>query len=238
PVFPPHSPFRFEYRDRDCLEAEINEFYNYQDSPFIQEGCDLFEAEHGLAWRSGDSQVQDSIVASLLGQLELKDPEQRYSAAKCLLYVAQGCFHDLPSKAEHLRSIRRNNMLLLRLGALDQYRFALQVVSRTLDLIARLAAADEQQQQQQQQHHQSHLQQQQQLDALSFSQLERQAAMDLANAEISTYLSLCYMLVEVNLEDPVLRADLAAGDVPFAAFLFELVDQLGEGNRKHYPVKK
>ena len=67
---------------------------------------------------------------------------------------------------------------------------------------------------------------------------ERLEELDQANAEVSTYLSLCYMLVEVNLKTASLRDEFSSEPVPFSAFLFGLVDRLGEGNRKHYPVKK
>ncbi|KAI9356481.1 hypothetical protein DFJ73DRAFT_822709 [Zopfochytrium polystomum] len=224
----------FDYSDRDNFEAEINEFYNYQDNPYLQEGQSLFNAKHPDEWKSLGDYERESAILELLDQLELKSSEARYAAAKQLLYIAQGCFGNCNSKSEQLEWIQRNNQTLLHLGAFSLIRQALQVVSHTLDVITRLSTGEAG-------------------DGgtgatgtgtssmLAFAAMslqERQATIDLANAEISTYLSLCYMMVEVNLNNGTMRDELWSGSAPFVAFLFDLVDQLGEGNRKHYPVKK
>ncbi|KAJ3300501.1 Factor arrest protein 11 [Borealophlyctis nickersoniae] len=205
--------YDFVYADRDTLENEINEFYNYQDNPYIQEGRMLFESSFEGEWMSAGVEKRSDYVELLLEALELKNPEARYTAAKKLLYISQGVFGECPTTSAHLSSILETNTLLFRLGGLPYFYRSLKVVSATLDLISR--SAD-----------------------LHWSMNERQAAMDLANVETSIYLSLTYMMVECNLENAKLVAELADTQPPLAAYLFNLVAQLAEGNRKHYPVKK
>ncbi|KAJ3316923.1 Factor arrest protein 11 [Blyttiomyces sp. JEL0837] len=220
--------FEYDYADRDSFESEINEFYNYQDNPSIQEGKALFEQNFVGSWKE-DAEQRIEYILVLLERLELSNPEDRLAAAKALLYISQGVFGETSTTAEQIKWIRINNQILLDLDALTQFRQALQVVSKTLDMIVHCAPNE--------------VPPPTNPSATSaftpheMTSTEKQAAMDVANAETSIYLSLCYMMVEVNMEKEVLVVELSE-KVPFAIDLFDFVARLAEGNRKHYPVKK
>ncbi|KAJ3037125.1 Factor arrest protein 11, partial [Rhizophlyctis rosea] len=216
--------YDFVYADSDNFENEFNEFYNYQDNPYIQEGRALFELSFQDEWKTSPSPTKTAYISLLLESLEQKDSEIRYSAAKKLLYISQGCFAEHPTTPTHITQIHENNHLLFQLGALSYFVQSLRHVSATLDLISRSgegAASSSAGG-----------------GAFKWTVAERQAAMDLANVETSIYLSLIFGMVECcgGVEEFV---DEVADSQPcLVAYLFTLVAQLAEGNRKHYPVKK
>ncbi|KAJ3218404.1 Factor arrest protein 11 [Dinochytrium kinnereticum] len=214
--------FEFKYDDRDHFEAEVNEFYNYQDKLFIQEGRELFESSFEGEWKSGSMDQKASYIFCLLEGLECSNPEERYVAAKKLLYIAQGVFNEASTTEEQIELMKSNSRLLFDLDAFSFVHQALRVVSKTLDDLTKGAAG-----------------------GAKKDPNDRQAAIDLANAETSVYLSLCYLLIEGNFGNPKLAEEisstsggLANSAKPIAVELFELIAQLAEGNRKHYPVKK
>ncbi|TPX72278.1 hypothetical protein SpCBS45565_g00494 [Spizellomyces sp. 'palustris'] len=211
----PRKPpqYDFIYADHDSIENEINEFYNYQDKAHILEGKVLFHSDFATVWASASAKVRRDYIGLLLERLELRDPEERYTAAKKLLYIAQGVFAETSAQEEQLRNIKEYNRLLFELGALEYYFGAVKVVSNTLDVISRVTDPQ-------------------------VTAAERQVAMDLANGETSVYLSLLCLMVEVNSKDPRLANELMDVNPTMAGYLFSLVAQLAEGNRKHYPVKK
>ncbi|KAI8817952.1 uncharacterized protein EV422DRAFT_590026 [Fimicolochytrium jonesii] len=205
--------YDFIYADEDTFENEINEFHNFQDKPQMLEGREVFEASFKGQWKGAKRSEKANCVGCLLEQLELRDPELRYKATTKLLYIAQGCFGEAQSQEEHLQSIRDNNVLLFELGALDHVFAALKVVSVTLDLLTRVT------------------------DPQLLSN-ERQYAMDLATGETSAHMCVLFFLLKVNGKEEAFSQEITNTNPPLAAFLFGLVAQLAEGNRKHYPVKK
>ncbi|KAJ3190583.1 Factor arrest protein 11 [Irineochytrium annulatum] len=305
--------FDFDYGDRDGFEGEVNEFYNFQDNPFVQEGREQFEATFSKEWKNESDSEREAYVLLLLECLELRNPEERYAAAKRLLYISQGVFGECSSVTEQLDWIHRNNRLLLKLDGFSHFHQALRIVSSTLDVITRSVAANATPASPSNpatttsangpasgmstigaaagtaSSPASSPPGGQGSDPIaSMTAAEKQAAMDLANAETSVYLSLCYMMIEVNMDNPLMAAEVAAsrggatapdaaarngaaptGSVhshngacgvgawgcthygsgagagagtekgrPIAADLFDLVSQLAEGFRKHYPLKK
>ncbi|KAI8855254.1 N1221-like protein-domain-containing protein [Chytridium lagenaria] len=210
--------FEFQYADRDHFEAEINEFYNYQDKLFIQEGKDSFERSFEGEWKTASMRKREGFVFCLLEGLESSKPEDRYIAAKKLLYIAQGVFGEVSTVQDQIELMKSNSKLLFDLDAFSFVHRALRVVSKTLDELTKGPVV---------------------------ATVEKQTAMDLANAETSVYLSLCYLLIEANYNNPKLAEEisstagvLGSAAKPIAVELFELIAQLAEGNRKHYPVKK
>ncbi|KAJ3417602.1 hypothetical protein HDV05_000059 [Chytridiales sp. JEL 0842] len=232
--------YDFQYADRDTFEAEVNEFFNFQDNPMIQEGRELFEKSFKHDWKAMESE-RVSFTAMLLEQLELKSTEDRLVAAKKLLYISQGCFGLCNSKEDQIDWMKKNNRMLLDLGGFSHIHHALLGVSSSFDILARPTSGSPTF---------DHLKQLNSLgDDLS---ADRQSALDVANAETSIYLSLAYLVVDVNLDNWLLVSELCAhrgkpdaddttegsAKPPFAVYLFDLVASLAEGNRKNYPVKK
>ncbi|KAI9105779.1 hypothetical protein DFS34DRAFT_600849 [Phlyctochytrium arcticum] len=205
--------YDFVYSDRDTPENEINEFYTHQDKGFILEGCDLFHGSFEGEWKTADFLTRSNYISMLLERLEFQDPEERYIAARKLLYIAQGAFGETTTQQEQMHCIQSYNILLYELGAFEYCYGALKVVSSTLDAIAK--APDP-----------------------ALGPIDRQGLMELANNETSVYLSLMHHMVDANAKDERIAADLNDTNVPVAVYLFGLVAQLAEGNRKQYPVKK
>ncbi|KAI8913108.1 N1221-like protein-domain-containing protein [Powellomyces hirtus] len=205
--------YDFIYADRDSFENELNEFYNFQDRPQIMEGKALFEATFKGQWKSAKPSYRGNYIGCLLEQMELRDPEPRYTAVRKLLYISQGVFGEVSTEAEHRQRIVENNQLIFQMGALDYVFAALKVVSLTLDAITRAGEPQ-------------------------IPPIERQFAMDLANSEITAYMCLLGLMIEVNSDDERFATEITNTNPPMASYLFTLVAQLAEGNRKHYPVKK
>jgi hypothetical protein len=120
--------------------------------------------------------------------------------------------------------IRKNNQMLLELGGFGHVHQALSTFD-TFD-------------------NQSHT------DGMSSE--ERLSVRKIESTESSIYLSLAYLMVEVNMNSPTLVSELCAfdepreandareprGKLPFAVHLFRMFTNLTERNTKNYPVKK
>ncbi|KAJ3131580.1 Factor arrest protein 11 [Geranomyces variabilis] len=214
---PPAVPTRkvarydFDYADRDAFETEINEFYNFQDQQQMEDGRLLFEATFAGQWKSAKPSRRANYVAGLLEHMELRDADLRYKAVKKLLYISQGAYGEAASQPEHVELIVANNQLLFALGTLEHIYAGFKVASQTLDVVTRAAEP---------------------------TTLERQYAMEQAISEVTAHMCLLGMLIEVHLKDETFATELISMNPPVASFLFTLVDQLAEANRKRYPVKK
>ncbi|KAJ3153323.1 Factor arrest protein 11 [Geranomyces michiganensis] len=203
--------YDFDYADRDTFETELNEFYNFQDQPQMEEGRQLFEATFVGQWKTSKPSRRVNYVAGLLEHMELSDAELRFKAVKKLLYVSQGVYAEASSQSEHIEAIIANNRLLFTLGILEHIYAGFKVASQTLDIVTRAAES---------------------------TTLERQYAVELAISEVTAYMCLLGMLIEVHFSDEVFATEITSMNPPVASFLFNLVDQLAEANRKRYPVKK
>ncbi|KAI8585845.1 hypothetical protein BDZ88DRAFT_400610, partial [Geranomyces variabilis] len=203
--------YDFDYADRDAFETEINEFYNFQDQQQMEDGRLLFEATFAGQWKSAKPSRRANYVAGLLEHMELRDADLRYKAVKKLLYISQGAYGEAASQPEHVELIVANNQLLFALGTLEHIYAGFKVASQTLDVVTRAAEP---------------------------TTLERQYAMEQAISEVTAHMCLLGMLIEVHLKDETFATELISMNPPVASFLFTLVDQLAEANRKRYPVKK
>ncbi|KAJ1561995.1 Factor arrest protein 11 [Nowakowskiella sp. JEL0078] len=179
----------------------------------MQHAKTLFIDKFPFEWESAEIEEKESCIIQLLESLEISTPAVRYDAAKMLLYVALGNFEEI-SPEDHLEAMVDNNTLIFKLGALPTIAKSLKVVSAALDVIIHSPDEDE------------------------TATYERQCSVDLANAESSVYLSLLFLMCEILLDDELFGEELASMEIPLVAGLFDLVAQLAEGNRKHYPVKK
>ncbi|ORY38727.1 N1221-domain-containing protein [Neocallimastix californiae] len=203
--------YDFIYNDVDTLENEINEFYNYQDNPYIQEGKRLFEYSFQNEWLKASENERTEYISYLLETLEMINSDQRSASATILLYLSQGVFGECSTKEEQIKWIKYNCKLLWKNDALPYCYQILKIGSSLLDSIVKS------------------------YDQNSKNE-ELQNAMNQTNSEISLYLSLLYMIVEVNNGDEEFSKDLDKLEPPLPAYLFNLVALLA--NRKNYPVKK
>lgn len=72
-------------------------------------------------WQKMDTTMQERIVLALLDQLDVSKRKLRMKAARCILYLAQGCFAEVISDQEQQEWTRRNVMLLYRLGVFPAF---------------------------------------------------------------------------------------------------------------------
>ncbi|CAJ0641780.1 12482_t:CDS:2, partial [Entrophospora sp. SA101] len=203
--------FGFNYSDCDVISNEIDEFYSYVEIRQCLDNKKEFEDGFKDSWIPSTISERRTYIEYLLEILDFKDPTKRLSAAKQLLYIAQGVFGETSSKEHHIEIIIENNKLLWKSGALLSYFQALKMTCRAHDYYSRL-------------------------DNVT----DRQAYIDDVNTEIGFYLTLIYMLVEVNLSDENFGNELIDLDPPMTVFLFETVASLREKDKnvKGYPVKK
>jgi len=203
--------YDFIYNDVDTMENEINEFYNYQDNPYIQEGKRLFEYSFQKEWTKATERERIDYIIYLLETLEIVNSDQRSASATILLYLSQGVFAECSTKEEQMKWIKYNCKLLWQNDALPYCYQILKIGSSLLDSIVK--SYDQ-----------------------NTKNEELQNAMNQTNSEISLYLSLLYMIVEVNNGNEEFSKDLDKLEPPLPAYLFNLVALLA--NRKNYPVKK
>ncbi|XP_066998245.2 striatin-interacting protein 1 homolog [Anabrus simplex] len=112
----------FCYDDADSLINELAELYSYTEQPEFQLNVRAFEdqmREYNLApfWLKFSEERRRSVVLKLLDQLEVSNKSVRMKAARCILYLAQGCWAELQSDAEQLDWTRKNVILLYECGA-------------------------------------------------------------------------------------------------------------------------
>ncbi|KAJ3337718.1 Factor arrest protein 11 [Gonapodya sp. JEL0774] len=239
--------YDFTYADMDELQHEVDEFYNYQDGPHVQDGRMLFERwglrweyasllkvsnPHGFVlirgpnppeWTETPEADQLTFISCILEDLESRDVDRRCAAAKILQYISQGTFAETTTVPAHISLIIQNSRLLRRANALPYVYAALRLVSSTLDRLV-------------------HESQPSPADTTGNSGADyagpHQGALDSANVEVGIYLSVMYMIVVGCTGEEAFGRELVETDPPVVSFLFGLVARLAEGNRKHYPVKK
>ncbi len=68
------------------------------------------------SWQKLTDATRRSVVLKLLDQLELSDQVARMKAARCILYLAQGCFAEVQSDHEQQVWTRTNVMMMYQLG--------------------------------------------------------------------------------------------------------------------------
>lgn len=67
-------------------------------------------------WQNLSEAQQKSVIYKLLDQLEVSNKQLRMKAARCILYLAQGCWAEVQSDEEQREWTRKNVMLLYEAG--------------------------------------------------------------------------------------------------------------------------
>ncbi|XP_044135911.1 striatin-interacting protein 2 [Bufo gargarizans] len=111
----------FEYNDSDHLSAELSELYSYTEEPelILNRRCfeERFRLQGGEArWASLGLAQHRTHVMRLLDELEVVIREQRFSAARAILYLAQGVFGECDTESDVLYWSRYNCFLLHQMG--------------------------------------------------------------------------------------------------------------------------
>ncbi|CAK9819050.1 Striatin-interacting protein 1 [Anthophora plagiata] len=107
----------FVYDDADNHANEIAELYSYSEQSELHVTLTTFEEQMELYklrpwWQNLSETQQKSVIYKLLDQLEVSNKQLRMKAARCILYLAQGCWGEVQSDQEQ-RSWTRTNVMLL-----------------------------------------------------------------------------------------------------------------------------
>ncbi|XP_071453332.1 striatin-interacting protein 1 homolog isoform X2 [Hetaerina americana] len=116
----------FMYDDADCHANEIAELYSYTEQPEFQLNVKAFEdlmQDYKLnpCWQSLSEAERKSVVMKLLDHLEFLDKSMRMKAARCLLYLAQGCWAEVQSDEEQQQWAFENVLLLYKSGVFSSF---------------------------------------------------------------------------------------------------------------------
>lgn len=111
----------FVYDDSDTPLNEIAELYSYTEQPEFQLNVKAFEdlmedAQLSPSWQKLTRDEQKSLILKWLDLLEMSKSESRMRAARCFLYLAQGCWAEQQSDEEQQQAMRNNVMLLNECG--------------------------------------------------------------------------------------------------------------------------
>lgn len=128
-------PLNFVYDDTDVVENEIAEFYSYTEKSEFLLNLRCFQQEIPVApkdfnWLTLTPVERKSLMMKMLEQLEVTDDNLRMSAARCLLYIAQGCWAKVYSREQQLVMSSSNSMMLYRM---DVFRAFVQLLNYEID---------------------------------------------------------------------------------------------------------
>lgn len=122
----------FVYDDTDIAANEIAELYSYTEQPEFQLNVKAFEdqmEQYRLppCWQKLTLQQRKSVVMKLLDQLEVSNKPLRMRAARCILYICQGCWAEVQSDTEQQQWALTNCMLLYDLGVFTAFTDLLNI---------------------------------------------------------------------------------------------------------------
>ncbi|KAL3278807.1 hypothetical protein HHI36_016330 [Cryptolaemus montrouzieri] len=122
----------FNYDDTDTHPNEISELYSYTEQPELSLNVRAFEEQMESynippSWQRLSPENQQSVVMKLLNQLEISNKSLRMRSARCILYLAQGCWAEMQSDAEQLQWTRKNVMLLCKFGTFSAFTDLLNI---------------------------------------------------------------------------------------------------------------
>ncbi|XP_015429050.1 PREDICTED: striatin-interacting protein 1 [Dufourea novaeangliae] len=116
----------FVYNDADTHANEIAELYSYSEQYELHVNLTAFEEQMEFYklrpwWQNLTEMEQKSVIYKLLDQLEVSNKQLRMKAARCILYLAQGCWAEVQSDKEQQDWTRTNVMLLYEAGVFPAF---------------------------------------------------------------------------------------------------------------------
>ncbi|KAL5033660.1 hypothetical protein BDV3_003333 [Batrachochytrium dendrobatidis] len=156
--------------------------------------------------------IHSDVIQELMEQISMQHSDLRIAASNKLLYFTQGLYLPikLQSTSDQLQAIIKNNKLLYELDVFPTVYAAFRATSYAFETISKQQVIT----------------------------TETQLTLDLNILEATTYLSIMYSIVLINMRDPAFINEISNLDPYIPQFLFKILAQLAEGNRQHYPVKK
>ncbi|XP_045520283.1 striatin-interacting protein 1 homolog [Pieris brassicae] len=122
----------FVYDDCDSQNNEIAELYSYTEHPEFQLNVKAFEEvmeefSFPPSWQRLSESHRRAVIMKLLEYLDIVISEIRTRAARCILYLAQGCWAEMQSDTEQALWARRNIFLLYEMGIFPAFVELLQL---------------------------------------------------------------------------------------------------------------
>lgn len=122
----------FVYDDTDTTQNEIAELYSYTEQTDLQFNYKAFEEQmeqYNLVpvWQKHSIATRKSVIMKLLDQLEVSNKVVRMRGARCILYIAQGCWFEMISDTEQHQWTRANSILLYDLGVFGAFSDLLNI---------------------------------------------------------------------------------------------------------------
>lgn len=116
----------FVYADVDTYQNEIAELYSYTEFSEFQQNVKAFEDQMDMYnlppnWQKLDASSQRGIIMKLIDQLEVSNRQFRMQAARCILYLAQGCWAEIQSDEEQQQNTHDNVIVLYELGIFSSF---------------------------------------------------------------------------------------------------------------------
>lgn len=116
----------FVYADADSHANEIAELYSYTEQAEFQHNVKAFDDQMECyklppSWQKLTEEDQRGIILKLLDQLDMSKKSLRMKAARCILYLAQGCWAEVQCDQEQQVIARRNVMLLYDAGVFGAF---------------------------------------------------------------------------------------------------------------------
>lgn len=116
----------FFYNDSDTHQNEIAELYSYTEYNEFQLNVKAFDDQMEIyklppCWQKLTHDQQKQIILKLMDQLDMSKKSIRMVSARCLLYLAQGCWAEVQSDQEQIALAKKNVMLLYELGVFTAF---------------------------------------------------------------------------------------------------------------------
>ncbi|CAH0390656.1 unnamed protein product [Bemisia tabaci] len=117
----------FTYADVDSHANEIAELYSYSEQSEFCLNVKAFESHFGAGlenqpfWHKFSLAEKKNSIGTLIDLLEVTDRNKRMTAARCLLYIAQGCWEECQSDVELMSKATENVVLLYECGAFHAF---------------------------------------------------------------------------------------------------------------------
>ncbi|KAI5478586.1 hypothetical protein MNV49_004845 [Pseudohyphozyma bogoriensis] len=210
--------------DSSDMRSELEEFYSYVEVSQVLEHKDSFlnSWDHRTSFNSTPRPIQIEHIEQLLLDLASPGADVRFTAARHLVYIVQGCFATSTSPEHQLHLILSNVAILRTAGALVPVWAAVKSAATRWEAASVIPPEDNGRA----------------TPDMSAAQREKQAALDEVNGELALLLTILYFMVEATRGDETWADELMTLDPPMPIFLFNMVAGLRERNAKGYPVKK
>ncbi|XP_001945255.1 striatin-interacting protein 1 [Acyrthosiphon pisum] len=111
----------YNYGDTDTHLCEMAELYSYSELEDYQTNIQEFERvmkalDFKPSWHNLSIENKNIVASRLLDSLEVSDKTKRMNAARCVLYLLQGCWAECQSDKDQQTNAKENILFLYKFG--------------------------------------------------------------------------------------------------------------------------